>query len=162
MTGPQRCSRHQGGAHHPPCPECDALAGRILKVVDTPRPVSRIEAVVAGPVARWVGRSLVRDIGNQYRQHNQRPPRWAQEVLDALAQAVESPSTAGGFASATAPATLEAHRITVPAAARETGLSEQYIRRLAKSGRIRARRAGRDWQIDLESLRDVSRKRDAA
>jgi len=41
---------------------------------------------------------------------------------------------------------------TTEAAAEITGYSAAYLRRLADQGRIKARKVGRDWQIQRESL----------
>ena len=42
-----------------------------------------------------------------------------------------------------------------------TGYSEAYIRRLAKQGKILARKVGRDWLIDRESLQAYKEQMDS-
>lgn len=44
-------------------------------------------------------------------------------------------------------------------AARLTGTSARYVRRLAASGRLRARKRGWAWEIDADSARDYGRER---
>lgn len=41
-------------------------------------------------------------------------------------------------------------------AARTTGLSREYITRLARAGKLPARRLGRNWLISLASLRTLA------
>jgi excisionase family DNA binding protein len=49
--------------------------------------------------------------------------------------------------------------VSTAEAARLAGVSERSVRRLAESGRIRARRPGRDWQVDHDSAQDYGRER---
>lgn len=81
------------------------------------------------------------------------------EVLEQLAVAADEPLTAVGSACGTAVASVEASPFSgnsVPVAAEMTGLSQRYIRRLAKDKKIRCDRIGRDWLIDMDSLRSVT------
>jgi excisionase family DNA binding protein len=56
--------------------------------------------------------------------------------------------------------------ITTAQAAKETGYTVSYIRRLARQGRIKAQRTGSErrgeWYIDLASLRAFKAEMDAA
>jgi excisionase family DNA binding protein len=80
--------------------------------------------------------------------------------------AVAGDGEGSGRASETAPATmrgLEVHRwLAVGEAAELTGTSAQWVRRLAASGRLIAKRHGRrSWLIDADSARDYGKERKA-
>jgi excisionase family DNA binding protein len=64
-------------------------------------------------------------------------------------------------ASGTVPGMLDAHGNWVGAseAAAVIGCSPRYVRRLAGSGRLIARRSGRDWLIDPQSAQDYRNDR---
>lgn len=47
------------------------------------------------------------------------------------------------------------HLVPVREAAHAVGKSESYVQRLCRQRRIVASRTGRDWQVDLDSLRSV-------
>lgn len=42
--------------------------------------------------------------------------------------------------------------ITTTQAAENTSFSQEYLARLCQSGKLRAKKAGRDWLIDPDSL----------
>lgn len=52
--------------------------------------------------------------------------------------------------------------LSVGQAAGLTGYSCRQIRDLARQGRLIARRTGRDWQVDRESVTDYARSRKSA
>lgn len=56
-------------------------------------------------------------------------------------------------------ANLDEHWIPVTEAAALAGVSERSVRRLAANGRLRARRAGRDWQVSADSAADYRKDR---
>jgi hypothetical protein len=51
--------------------------------------------------------------------------------------------------------------ITTGVGSRLTGYSAAYVRMLARSERIKARRAGRDWLVNQESLLEHKARMDA-
>jgi len=105
----------------------------------------------AGPVLTWVLRGLRTD-----RVNGVSIPPWAGPLCQQLAAAAGHP-TAPSAARGTPVDTLDAmtHYVPTRAAAATTGVSTGYVRRLARTGRILARRAGRDWLVDPASLTAV-------
>lgn len=105
---------------------------------------------------RNVARALMRDLTEQAKQNGSPLPIWAESLLRALVHDADS------FASETPDATVareDVHGFVSVAVAAEAGeVSKQYVRELARLGDIRARRPGRDWQIDLDSLLRVLRR----
>ncbi|MFG2021100.1 helix-turn-helix domain-containing protein [Actinomadura geliboluensis] len=71
--------------------------------------------------------------------------------LDAVVEP-PAPGSAAGTSSAPS-ATVEAV-MTVTEVAGLMGASPEYVRRLCRRGRLRARRPGREWLIDPESLKE--------
>jgi excisionase family DNA binding protein len=108
-----------------------------------------VPASVAGEVLR----ALVRDLAGRTRADGGEVSPQARRVLYALhAAAVRGDQTEPGSSGGTPerpPATLE---LTVCEAAHAMRCSPSYARRLARSGRVRARRAGPVWLIDAASL----------
>lgn len=119
----------------------------------TPRPAA-LPDLLQGQVAREVLNVLVRGLTVHVRGDGHPVPWWAQPVCQALADVAETPRPAVGSASGTASESLEASTwAPVDEAAGLAGCSASYARRLARSGRIRARRVGsRSWLIDIGSL----------
>lgn len=122
----------------------------------TPRPAA-LSDLLQGQVAREVLNVLVRGLTVHVRSDGHPVPTWAQPVCQALAEVAELPCPAVGSATGTAPESLEASTwAPVDEAADLAGCSAAYVRRLARSGRVRARRVGsRSWLIDIESLTRV-------
>ncbi len=113
----------------------------------------RLSELLRDNVAFWVAGSLQRDIQRELREKGKRPPIFARAVLEALAIAAGHPVDTARTASGTPPVTVDPTSwISVHEAAARRGLSEGRIRKLARSGQIRAKRVGRDWQIDQHSL----------
>jgi excisionase family DNA binding protein len=109
--------------------------------------------MVPPSVAGEVLRALVRDLTARARADGGELSTEARRVLHALhAAAVRGdhtePSSSGGT-SDQSPATVE---LTAAEAAFAMRCSPSYARRLARSGRVRARRAGPVWLFDSESL----------
>lgn len=73
----------------------------------------------------------------------------AHELLFALQLAAERTATFAAESPCATPATVE---ITAQQAAVLMGCSPQYVRYLARTGRVRARRAGPAWLIDANDL----------
>ncbi|PKW25406.1 helix-turn-helix domain-containing protein [Phycicoccus duodecadis] len=119
--------------------------------------MSDLDDLLRGPVALAVTRVLIRDLTVQ-RRNGQPVPPWAPALLDALVRAGGERVDVDRFASETRRGTVGPVLMSetrAPEAADQTGVSVQYVRKLARSGRIRCRRVGRDWLIDVDSLRNV-------
>lgn len=82
----------------------------------------------------------------------------AHELLFALQLAAEQPPSSAPGTPTAGSATVE---LTARQAAQLMGCSTEYVRRLARTGQVRARRAGPAWLIDTASL-EVHRKGAAA
>lgn len=112
-------------------------------------------------VAGWVARALTRDLVRSNRNGLSLPSH-AQEVISALDEAAGDLGLAGRFASEPVNATLGAVSvhgfIPVRDAAAACGVTTHHVRRLARDRKIRAIRPGRDWGIDLDSLKSVLRR----
>lgn len=78
-------------------------------------------------------------------------------VCGALASMAETPCPAVGSGVGTRLETVVSTAwVPVVEAAHSAGCSASYVRRLARSGRVRAQRVGaRAWLIDVESLARV-------
>lgn len=130
---------------------------------DTGRLVRDDGAVVVPPeVASDVLRALVRDLTARVRADGGEVTPAVRQVLYALHEAAQrtappTPSSAPGT-PVVAPATVE---LTAHEAAHLLGCSTEYARRLARTGRVPARRAGPAWLIDRQAL-DAYRKGTAA
>lgn len=113
--------------------------------------------LVQGQVAREVLNVLVRGLTVHVRSDGHPVPTWAQPVCQALADAAELPCPAVRSGTGTASESLEASTwAPIDEAADLAGCSPSYARRLARSGRVRARRVGsRSWLIDIDSLTRV-------
>lgn len=113
----------------------------------------RVPTFAAPVVLYWVLRGL-----RERRTAGLPIPAWGVDMARDLSAAagVEPPSAARG----TAPGTLEAvnQYVTTTAAATAAGVSAGYVRRLARTGRVRARQVGRDWLVDPASLTNVLRR----
>jgi len=122
-------------------------------MADADKPPSR------GEVAFWVLGSLLRDMKRELDTNGKQPPSFAQDVLKPLYAMAEIPVPDDRTASGTDIArVVTTSWISVHEAAAQTGLSESYVRRLARLRAIRAQRLGRDWQIDPDSLINVPRR----
>jgi excisionase family DNA binding protein len=119
-------------------------------------PADDLALLLRGEVAVWVRGCLVRDSGRELRVNGKVPPAFFQDLMEALSTAsgvtVPSPIAASGRALAIVETTKW---MSVHEAADRTGRSERRIRQLAATGAIRARKAGRDWQVDIDSLSNV-------
>lgn len=113
--------------------------------------------VLAEPLtARAVLRCLMRDLRQQAR--NGVPvPAWAQPVLVELAALADVESAdIGTNSGSVGTGDSRMHLVPVAEAAAAVGKSREYVRRLARTGRIRGQRAGtRMWLVDQESLKGV-------
>jgi len=111
----------------------DADAGELLRLVLLGL---RVKARRTGAVASPRLVELLRDLHEAELRHHARVP--------APTFAIET--------SRAAPATLDGDVLSVAEAAKTLGCSHVWVRVLARSGRLRARRAGRTWLIDRASL----------
>lgn len=117
--------------------------------------------VIPADVAGEVLRSLVRDLTARVRADGGEVSPSVRRVLYALheaAQRSEPPTGSDSGTPAPLPATVE---LTAHQAALLLECSPEYARRLARSGRVDARRAGPAWLISRASL-DAYRKGKAA
>lgn len=95
---------------------------------------------------------LVRDLDAQARANGGQPSPAARRLLWALHAAAVEADERPTFPNETpgpAPATVE---MDVNEAAALLECSPQYVRALARAGRVRARRASRVWLLDRASL----------
>ena len=128
------------------------------------RPQPSLEELISGPVAAEVLRSLMRDQERQMRVNGAGVQRWTLPVYKALQQASGRELSAVARVSFIGPRvdTLAASSwLGVMDAAARTGMSGRHIRRLASSGRVMARRLGRNWVVDIDSLENVLRNQAA-
>ncbi|HEX2916615.1 MAG TPA: helix-turn-helix domain-containing protein [Chloroflexia bacterium] len=54
---------------------------------------------------------------------------------------------------------LEGELITLKQAAEQSGLSESYLRAIAQSGRLVARKIDREWRTSLQALEEYKKTR---
>lgn len=92
------------------------------------------------------------------RRHGEALPAHLQRlvpILNALHKAAEHPQRPDHGTGDVPPATIEEGCVWVTAgeAGRAIGASPEYVRRLARQGRITARRHGHTWLIDPHSYR---------
>lgn len=119
--------------------------------------------LLQGPVAREVLGVLMRGLSAHVRADGGSVPVWAPVVCRALADAADvqvAPVVAVGSGTGTGLESLGPSAwAPIEQAADSAGCSASYARRLARSGRVRARRVGaRSWLIDVESLARVLRR----
>ncbi|MEV4863097.1 helix-turn-helix domain-containing protein [Streptomyces ossamyceticus] len=128
---------------HPTTPPPDPAVARLLR----PDGSVIVPAAVAGDVLR----ALVRDLTTRVRTDGGEVSPHVRQLLYALHTA-DQQQPAPGFPTETP---------RVPAATVELGMREvaallecspQYARRLAREGRLTARRTGRIWLVDRASL----------
>jgi hypothetical protein len=106
-------------------------------------------------VARAVLRCLMRDLRRQV-QNGLPVPAWAEEVMAGLAAVAEVESPAIG--TPVANVVVMSQMVSIAEAAAAVNASEEYVRRLARTGRVLGRRVGaRTWLVDLDSLKGVMR-----
>lgn len=113
-------------------------------------------------VAGEVLRALVRDLTARVRADGGEVSPTVRQVLYALHDATQRPNTpvpsSVAGTPAVAPDTVE---LTAYEASIALGCSTEYARRLARTGRVLARRAGPAWLINRQAL-DAYRKGTAA
>lgn len=112
-----------------------------------------VPAAVTGEVLR----RLVRDIHSEARGLGVVATPAARRLLDALYVAAErhrQPATEAdpSFANESTPAGSSIVELTVTDTAGRLECSEQWVRQLARRGRITGRRIGRTWFLDAASV----------
>lgn len=112
--------------------------------------------------AGWLLRASMAGVSTRMRDGGRLPP-YAAGVLQRLAAVADSDPPAwlaASSASGTSSRTVDHVDRFVPAAsaAERAGVSAEYVRRLARQGRIRRTRVGRIWLVDPESLAAVLRR----
>lgn len=118
-----------------------------------------LSELLHGEVAEGVMRSLMRDWTVRLRQSGYPMPWYAKQVLEALAEEVNVALPASVIGRPVAKVEVT-NWISVREAAEAVGRSERQITRLAKGGKILARRLNkRSWLVDLDSLRNVMERR---
>ncbi|MBM7091038.1 helix-turn-helix domain-containing protein [Streptomyces sp. S12] len=109
--------------------------------------------VIPASLARAVLRVLVRDLSERVRSDGGEVSPAVRGVLRALHEAAVRPGGEGGSGAGTAgEGAASVGEVTAADAAELLGCSPRYVRRLAGSGRVAARRAGPVWLIDRASL----------
>jgi excisionase family DNA binding protein len=109
--------------------------------------------LVAPELCAWLYRAAIEMIRSEERRNGGgQPPRGLAELFGQLRIAASGrlPGRIG---------TVEPTPVTVAEAAQLAGVSPRRIRQLAASGRIRARRHGRDWLIDPHAAREWPARR---
>jgi excisionase family DNA binding protein len=117
-------------------------SGCFVSVRDAATDVA-VPAALAPHVAHMIRVGVLAALTEQRETGERRIP--AEPLLD-LVRRLEA-LTASGHEGGQPAATLS----TIDAAAR-LGVSESTIRRMCRTGRLPARRVGRDWQIEREGL----------
>lgn len=118
---------------------------------DSPDPLSPADA-------RDAMRSVTRDVTQLVRNGLPVPP-WAQRVLQFLAHLADQPVDSAdiGTPVETVKGTDWLHMVPIDQAAAAVSMSQTYVRRLAREGRVLAHRVnGKAWVVDLSSLRSVT------
>ena len=95
---------------------------------------------------------MVRDLNAQVRANGGEPSPAARRLLFALHTANVRAEEQPGFPAETAQLPSGSVEIGTGEAAALLGCTPQYVRRLARAGRIRARRCGPAWLINTASL----------
>jgi excisionase family DNA binding protein len=110
--------------------------------------------VIPASIAGEVLRAVVRDLTERVRTDGGEVSSAARGVLRALHAAASQPSREGDGSEFGTPSDQGAsvREVTVATAAELLGCSQRYVRRLAESGRVAARRDGWIWLIDRASL----------
>lgn len=110
------------------------------------------DVAVPGPLRRAVARLLVLGLAEQSRRDGGvRPAPGLAQFLHELDRPASGPAVGK---IALSPYTTG--WVSTREAAELTQLNERQVRRLAASGRLIARRAGRDWLINRQSAQDYA------
>ena len=109
--------------------------------------------VVPPGLAGEVLRIVLRDVSVRVRADGGELSQGVRELLWGLhAAASEAERAADGSVGGTLEGATGTVEIGIPDAARRLGCSREYARRLARGGRIPARRVGRTWLVDAVAL----------
>ncbi|MEU3435458.1 helix-turn-helix domain-containing protein [Streptomyces sp. NPDC006863] len=103
--------------------------------------------VVPPQLAAGVLRVLLRDVGARLKSDRGAVPLSTSSLLWALALAAEQAEAEAGSAPGTPADRPVSVEISTAEAARELGCSEGYVRRLARTGRLRGRKVGPVWLV---------------
>jgi hypothetical protein len=116
-----------------------------------------LDDLLRGEVAEDVLRALHRQLLERRRNGRARPV-WADEVYRALSEAAGLPApsgmSSGGHASGTV-VDMGFRGVLTREAAQLVDRSQRQVSRLCESGQVRSFRVGRDYLVDLDSLRTV-------
>ncbi|MFT9670517.1 helix-turn-helix domain-containing protein [Streptomyces rhizosphaericola] len=135
-------------------PDVGVAARRLLR----PDGSVVIPAALAGPVLRV----LLRDVGARLQSDQAAVPLPVTSLFWALALAAERAEAEEGSANGPSPDRPVSMEISASQAAEELGCSVRHARRLARSGRLPARRVGRAWLIAEAAIVAPERKDQAA
>lgn len=113
-------------------------------------PAVTVPPALARPLLRFLVRALTREARED---GGALPPGIASFLAD-LAALVDAPPAGSADGTTSAPSATVEPVMTATEVARSMGASPEYVRRLCRSGRLRARRPGREWLIDPESLKE--------
>ncbi|WP_371588272.1 helix-turn-helix domain-containing protein [Streptomyces virginiae] len=113
--------------------------------------------VIPAAAAHEVLRALVRDLTARARADGGEVSPGARRLLYALHEAANRAEREASSAAGTPTPGSGTVELTAEQAALLLGCSTEYVRRLARTGRVLARRAGPAWLIDPASL-DAYRK----
>jgi hypothetical protein len=105
-------------------------------------------------VAEWLLKLAVRELRSHVRNGGALVPA-VRKAMEGLAAAADVELDGAGSASRTAPDSVGL--VTAHEAAALVGVSDRYIQRLARDGRVRCRWVG-VWLVDVESVRSVLRR----
>lgn len=108
--------------------------------------------IVPATIAGELLRALTRDLAAQARANGGHPSPGARALLYALLEAAQHADTDSGSDVGTHQPPSTTVELTAHQVARHLGCSPEYVRRLARTGQLRARRAGRVWLIDSASF----------
>lgn len=123
--------------------------------------VHTLDELLRGEPAEHLLRLVLADLPRRARNGLSRPS-WTDEMCRALYAAAGTPEplSAVGSDIGTDPSTVDLARpvpgVPVREAARMTGLSESYIKRLCRRRQVVASRPGREWLVDIDSLCSVT------
>ncbi|MFF3092131.1 helix-turn-helix domain-containing protein [Streptomyces cyaneofuscatus] len=120
-------------------PDVEAAARRLVREDGS--------VIIPPELSAVVLRVLLRDVGARLKADRGAVPLSTSSLLWALALAAERAEAAEGSANGPFPDRPVSMEISASQAAEELGCSARHARRLARSGRLPARRVGRAWLI---------------
>lgn len=111
-----------------------------------PEPVT-VPSALARPLLRFLVRALTREVRDG--GGGVIPPGIERFLTDLAAADTQAPDD-GSSGSGTDPGEPPTMEVGTAAAAEVIGASREYVRRLCRTGRLPARRIGREWLITID------------